>query len=37
MVKIFIEKEDRTVNLKAKTPKEVLSKLNINSETVLLT
>ncbi len=35
MVKIFIEKEDRIINLKAKNPKEVLSKLKINSETVL--
>ena len=35
MVKVFIEKEDKVINLKANTPKEVLYKLNINSETVL--
>lgn len=34
-MKIFIEKEDKTVNIKAKTIKEVLDKLKINPVTVL--
>lgn len=34
-MKIFIEKEDKTKEVKAKTIKEVLAKLKINPETVL--
>lgn len=34
-MKVFIERENKTVNLKAKTVKEVLNKLKINPETVL--
>ncbi len=36
MVKVFIEKENKTVNLEAENANEVLTKLNINPETVLL-
>jgi len=36
MVKVFIERENRTLNINASTAKEVLTKLNINRETVLL-
>lgn len=36
MVKVFIEKENKTVNLQAENANEVLNKLNINPETVLL-
>jgi len=36
MVKVFIEKENKTVNLEASNVKEVLNKLDINPETVLL-
>ncbi len=34
-MKIFIERENKTISLKAKTVKEVLNKLKINPETVL--
>ena len=34
-MKIFIERENKTVNLKVKTVKEILNKLKINPETVL--
>ncbi len=34
-MKVFIERENKTVNLKVKTVKEVLNKLKINPETVL--
>lgn len=34
-MKVFIEKEDKTKEVKAKTIKEVLVKLKINPETVL--
>lgn len=34
-MKVFIEKEDKTKEVKAKTIKEVLAKLKINPETVL--
>lgn len=36
MVKVFIEKENRKVDVEADNCKEVLTKLNINPETVLL-
>lgn len=35
MVKVFIEKENKTVNIEANDVMEVLTKLNINPETVL--
>jgi len=35
MVKVFIEKENKTKNVKAQTMKELLQKLNINPEEVL--
>ena len=35
MIKVFIEKENKTVNIEADNVKEVLNKLNINPETVL--
>jgi len=34
-MKVFIERENKTVNLKVKTIKEILTKLKINPETVL--
>lgn len=34
-MKVFIEKENKTKDIKAKTVKEVLEKLKINSESVL--
>lgn len=34
-MKVFIEKENKTKEVKAKTVKEVLAKLKINPETVL--
>ena len=36
MVKVFIERENKTLNLEAENANEVLNKLNINPETVLL-
>ena len=36
MVKIYIEKENKVVKLEASNAKEVLTKLNIPPETVLL-
>ena len=36
MVKVFIERENKFMNLEANNAKEVLNKLNINPETVLL-
>ena len=36
MVKVFIERENRTVNVEADNAHEVLSKLNVNPETVLI-
>ena len=36
MVKVFIEKENRKVDVEADNCNEVLTKLNINPETVLL-
>lgn len=34
-MKVFIERENKIVNLKVKTVKEILNKLKINPETVL--
>lgn len=34
-MKVFIERENKTENIKANTVKEVLNKLKINPETVL--
>ena len=36
MIKVYIEKENKVVKLEASNAKEVLTKLNINPETVLL-
>ena len=36
MIKVFIEKENKSVSIEANTCNEVLTKLNINPETVLL-
>ena len=36
MIKVFIERENKTVNINANDANEVLTKLNINPETVLL-
>lgn len=36
MVNIFIEKENKKTNIKAKTPKEAMELLDINPETVLI-
>jgi len=36
MPKTFIEKENKTVNVKAKTIKELLQKLSINPDEVLI-
>lgn len=35
-MKVFIEREDKEVNVKAKTVKELLKKLNINPVTVIV-
>ena len=35
MVKVFIERDNKTVNLEANNVRDVLTKLNINPETVL--
>lgn len=35
-MKVFIEKEDKTKEIKAKTVKEILARLKINPETVLI-
>ncbi|MFH1332574.1 MAG: MoaD/ThiS family protein [archaeon] len=35
-MKVFIEREDRETNIKAKTVKELLKKLNINPVTVIV-
>ncbi|MBS3134088.1 MoaD/ThiS family protein [Candidatus Woesearchaeota archaeon] len=37
MVNVFIEKENKNVKAEARTVKELLEKLNINPETVLVT
>ena len=37
MVDVFIEKDDRNTKVEAETVKDLLEKLNINSETVLVT
>ena len=37
MVNVFIEKENKNTKIEAKTVKELLQKLNINPETVLVT
>ena len=36
MPKVFIEKENKTVNVEAKTVKEILEKLKINKEVVII-
>ena len=36
MVKVFIERENKIVNVNAESAKEILNKLKINPETVLL-
>ncbi|MEK6932459.1 MAG: MoaD/ThiS family protein [Nanoarchaeota archaeon] len=36
MIKVFIEKENKFVNVEASNAREILTKLNINPETVLL-
>lgn len=36
MVKVFIERENKFVNVNAENTKEILNKLKINPETVLL-
>ncbi len=36
MVKVFIERENKIVNLEAQNAREILNKLNINPETVLI-
>jgi len=36
MVKVFIERENKIVNVNAENAKEILNKLKINPETVLL-
>ena len=35
-LRVFIERENKTINLEASNAKDVLNKLNINPETVLL-
>ena len=37
MVNVFIEKENKDTKVEAETVKELLEKLNINPETVLVT
>ena len=36
MPKVFIEKENKTVNVEAKTVKEIIEKLKINKEVVII-
>ncbi len=36
MVNVFIEKENRTENVKARNAKEAMKLLNVNPETVLI-
>ncbi|MBI2106397.1 MoaD/ThiS family protein [Candidatus Woesearchaeota archaeon] len=36
MPKVFIEKENKTVSVEAKTVKEILEKLKINKEVVII-
>lgn len=36
MPKVFIERENKTVNVKSLTVKEILEELNINKETVII-
>lgn len=36
MPKVFIEKENKTVTVEAETVKEILEKLNINKETIII-
>ena len=36
MVNVFIERENKNVNVKAKTAKQIMKILNINPETVLI-
>lgn len=36
MPKVFIEKENKTVNVEAKTVEEILNKLKINKEVVII-
>lgn len=36
MVKVFIEKENKKINLKAKDIDEIMKKLNINKEEVII-
>ena len=36
MVNVFIERENKTVNIKGDNASEILNKLNINPETVLI-
>ena len=36
MVKIFIERENKTINIKAKDIDEIIRKLNINKEEVII-
>ena len=36
MVNVYIERENKTVNIKAKNAKEAIKILNINPETILI-
>ena len=36
MVNVYIERENKTVNIKAKNAKDVIKILNINPETILI-